>query len=434
MKNQIIMSLLIAGTTVSFGQVGIGTDSPDETAILELQSTEKGFLPSRMTTVQRDAITGQAEGLMIYNLDVHCLQYWNATEWIGMCGNTSEPSEGFIVELKCAESIHDGGVHGFLLRGKSYSITDAITVTIPYVGGNGGTYNEVNIASSGITGLTAQAEAGNFQNGDGVIVFTITGVPSEAGYANFNVTIGGQSCSFSRVVGIPDKMFDQYDNDATAGYRHQFIYMPVEGEDGKIWLNNNLGANYANANHASFNPLQQASSADDYHAFGSLFQWGRKPDGHELTVYTNSSSATSVNGTTATLSDNPDHSLFIVSSGNWRTTNDNTLWSSEASENNPCPVGFRVPTFAEMLAYATAAGVTETNSAAESALKLSSSLFRRFYTDGRLIYNDGEINRQHYWSSTVTGTFGRLLRFSPNGIDFYVNPKAGGFEIRCIKN
>lgn len=36
--------------------VGIGTDAPVDCAILELKSTERGFLPPRMDTDQRNSI------------------------------------------------------------------------------------------------------------------------------------------------------------------------------------------------------------------------------------------------------------------------------------------------------------------------------------------------------------------------------------------
>jgi hypothetical protein len=43
--------------------VGIGKTSVDGSAVLELTSTSKGFLPPRLTTSQRDAITAAAIGL-----------------------------------------------------------------------------------------------------------------------------------------------------------------------------------------------------------------------------------------------------------------------------------------------------------------------------------------------------------------------------------
>lgn len=65
-----------------FGQVGIGTNAPDSTAILELQSTQRGFLPPRLTTEQRDSIQNPAIGLTIYNLDCHCINFFNGVQWV----------------------------------------------------------------------------------------------------------------------------------------------------------------------------------------------------------------------------------------------------------------------------------------------------------------------------------------------------------------
>jgi hypothetical protein len=63
--------LIILSSLQSFAQgVGINeyaTITPDPTSLLELRSTERGFLPPRMTTVERDNITTPANGLMIFN-------------------------------------------------------------------------------------------------------------------------------------------------------------------------------------------------------------------------------------------------------------------------------------------------------------------------------------------------------------------------------
>lgn len=50
----------------SSGNVGIGTTSPDASASLDITSTNKGFLPPRMTATQGSAISSPAEGLLIY--------------------------------------------------------------------------------------------------------------------------------------------------------------------------------------------------------------------------------------------------------------------------------------------------------------------------------------------------------------------------------
>ena len=58
------------------------------TAILDLQSTNKGFVAPRMTTAQRNAIVSPTEGLMIYNLDRLCYEFYRgALGWYNECCN-----------------------------------------------------------------------------------------------------------------------------------------------------------------------------------------------------------------------------------------------------------------------------------------------------------------------------------------------------------
>ena len=66
-KNFILLSVLVISGT-AYGQVGIGTPSPDASAILDLTSTNKGFLLPRMTTTERNLILLPATGLNIYNV------------------------------------------------------------------------------------------------------------------------------------------------------------------------------------------------------------------------------------------------------------------------------------------------------------------------------------------------------------------------------
>ncbi len=51
--------------------VAINTDgsAPDNSAMLDVSSTTKGFLPPRMTTAQIEAILNPADGLLVYNTD-----------------------------------------------------------------------------------------------------------------------------------------------------------------------------------------------------------------------------------------------------------------------------------------------------------------------------------------------------------------------------
>lgn len=64
----------------SSGSTAIGTSSPNSSAKLDITSTTQGFLPPRMTTTQRDAISSPAAGLVIYNTTTSKLQVYT-TSW-----------------------------------------------------------------------------------------------------------------------------------------------------------------------------------------------------------------------------------------------------------------------------------------------------------------------------------------------------------------
>ena len=69
--------------------VGIGTTTPDPSAKLEVQSTNSGFLPPRMTFAQRNAIVNPAAGLLIWCTDCDSsgqVQVFNGTRWSNMVG------------------------------------------------------------------------------------------------------------------------------------------------------------------------------------------------------------------------------------------------------------------------------------------------------------------------------------------------------------
>jgi hypothetical protein len=63
------------------GSVGIGTTSPHASALLDLESAQKGLLPPRMSSALREAIPDPANGLIVYDTDLMALQVFNDTEW-----------------------------------------------------------------------------------------------------------------------------------------------------------------------------------------------------------------------------------------------------------------------------------------------------------------------------------------------------------------
>ncbi|HEV7347167.1 SBBP repeat-containing protein [Telluribacter sp.] len=62
-------------------KLGEGMGVPNPSAVLELESTNKGFLPPRLTTTQRDSMQEPANGMVIYNTTLNCLQLYSASTW-----------------------------------------------------------------------------------------------------------------------------------------------------------------------------------------------------------------------------------------------------------------------------------------------------------------------------------------------------------------
>ena len=67
----LVIILLILNFNNLYAQVGINTDGsqPDNSAMLDIKSTDKGILIPRMTQSQRDAINAPATGLVIFQMD-----------------------------------------------------------------------------------------------------------------------------------------------------------------------------------------------------------------------------------------------------------------------------------------------------------------------------------------------------------------------------
>lgn len=100
MNKQVIRT--IAGTyfaaicvfyTQSMAQgVTIGSPNPpDPSAVLDVQSNGSGFLPPRLTTLQRNGIANPAEGLTVYNTDTKCLEVYFPSGWSSVGCECSGP-------------------------------------------------------------------------------------------------------------------------------------------------------------------------------------------------------------------------------------------------------------------------------------------------------------------------------------------------------
>jgi uncharacterized protein (TIGR02145 family) len=74
-------------------------------------------------------------------------------------------------------------------------VASNVTATLNYTGGNGKTYLTKSHTSTGVSGLSATLLAGTLANGEGALVYTISGTPNTAGKVTFAIDFGGKTCS-----------------------------------------------------------------------------------------------------------------------------------------------------------------------------------------------------------------------------------------------
>jgi uncharacterized protein (TIGR02145 family) len=170
---------------------------------------------------------------------------------------------------------------------------------------------------------------------------------------------------------------------------------------------------------------QAATSSTDANAYGDLYQWGRRSDGHQCRT----------SATTATLSssDQPANASFILapnSPDDWRSPQNDNLWQGINGVNNPCPSGYRLPTQTELEAERLSWSQNNNAGALASPLKLPMAGYRSG-SNGSL----GALDVQgHYWSSTVNGGNSQFQYFNSSNADMSNEVRASGGSVRCIKD
>lgn len=69
--------------------VGIGTSSPHNSALLDMQSTSKGILVPRMNSSQRSAISTPATGLLVFDTNTESFWFRGAAGWVELVDTTN---------------------------------------------------------------------------------------------------------------------------------------------------------------------------------------------------------------------------------------------------------------------------------------------------------------------------------------------------------
>jgi uncharacterized protein (TIGR02145 family) len=445
-------------------QTVIGGAVANPSALLDLQSTNRGFLPPRMTSAERSAIANPATGLFVFNTTFNCLEMnigtptqpvWNCLS-VANAVTAASASPSLCVNTTLTPITHiTTGATGIgsatgLPPGVS-PVWAANTITISGTPTAAGTYNytipleggagnaeamgtiivleattvgaasssptlSVNTALTPIThattGATGIGSATGLPPGVSPVwasnTITISGTPTAAGTYNYSIPVTG-GCGSASATGTITV--------TAAGAANCGAY--IAPGVWKAFMCHNLGAD---------------QSADPFTASwrlnGDYYQWGR--------------ATVAAAGPTGPSSGEANAGSIT----GWNTTAAaNGAWSDATkTANDPCPTGFRVPTLAQWDAVLNnnlnTSSYVGTNWASSSTnyttgLRIgsgTSGLFLpaagyRYNSNGTLIYRgDNGI----YWSSTENGSNAWSLYFSNGYANTDSNTRTYGMSVRCV--
>ena len=215
----------------------------------------------------------------------------------------------------------------------------------------------------------------------------------------------------------------------------------------------NLGADKSKtiAQQMAYVPNPNTNASPDSIVYGSLFQWGRIADGHQLrTSDLVSGAATSFDDNSQVKSTDSKYRKFInatVTPYDWHSPQNDNLWNfTTYPKNNPCDPGWRVPTTAEWQSIYSGSGNTwkwnssgtqgylvYPNSTGTGAptLFLPAAGFRHTSDTGKLT-NVGTAG--YYWSSNVNSTRAYYLGFDQYGSVYLTahEMRMNGNSVRCV--
>jgi hypothetical protein len=175
MKKLLYPFFLIISTCVS-AQVGIGTNTPDNSAMFEVQSNNRGILFPRLTSAQRTSIASPAAGLYVFDTNTNSLWYFNGSLWINTVSESTygDMKSGFQATDHSGWIKLDGrAISNLSSNQQAVAISLGFTTTLPnatsaypvqktgtlgsVVGSNTTTLTQANLPVATFTGTAASA-------------------------------------------------------------------------------------------------------------------------------------------------------------------------------------------------------------------------------------------------------------------------------------
>ncbi len=361
------------------GALGIGTSSPNVAAIVEISSTNKGFLPPRMTMAQRNAIVNPADGLIVFCsncdndgsavLSVYENGFWQSISLA--CVTPVPPTEGAHVQANTQIVWNWSAVP--IAQGYKWHTTNNFA------------------AATDLGTLTTKTETGLFTGSSYtryVWSYNNCGV-SEPTILTGQALSCGSSFSKTHFAGL----IAPVDKTITYG-----TVTNIAGEPTKCWITRNLGA--------KFQAVQVNDGSEE--STGWFWQFNRK-QGYKH------------DGVTRT--PNTSWIIGVIENSNWESIND------------PCfhllGSAWRIPTFTEWNNLDNSGGWTDRLGPWNSGLKLHAAGYLH-HADAFLTYNG---IKGFYWSTAQDITeWGNFLNFDIDVSAMSRGDKAYAFPLRCLRD
>ncbi|MCB2222413.1 MAG: fibrobacter succinogenes major paralogous domain-containing protein [Bacteroidetes bacterium] len=181
------------------GKVGIGTESPEGSALLDLDSDSEGFLLPRLTSDQITAIQLPANGLLVYNTDLNKLFIFveNQAEWREISyGALSIPTNS-IFEIGTGGSCNNTVVIGDYMVGGMLTSLCYVSIEVNVI-----SIGYYNVSTDTINGYSFIGEGTFTETGIQAISLSGYGIPLAEQTDLFNAigSNNGGACTFSVYV------------------------------------------------------------------------------------------------------------------------------------------------------------------------------------------------------------------------------------------
>jgi len=321
-----------------------------------------------------------------------------------------------ISALDCSGAV----ITGTLKKGET---ANSVSVKINYSGGNGKAYPAQSITSTSVTGLTAKLTAGTLVNGNGSISYEISGTPVSAGTANFEIALGGKTCSIN--INIEDVSQSSGINFTSTGTAIGSFQNNVSDIDGNTYKTVLIGTQVWMAENLKVTKYSDGTTIPN---ITDNTQWQNNTTG-AWAYYNNDAANNAKYGKL--------YNWYAVS----KTTNGN---------KNVCPTGWHVPTDAEWTVLTDylggesvaggkmkEVGTTSWNSPNTDAT--NTSLFtglpggnRNYIGNYNFIGGNG-----YWWSSTefnADNAWFRYLNSFIGNANRSNSIKENGFSVRCLRD